>query len=194
MKCLTIILALMSTTVFSSELMSCSFGSFPTNHRLEVSADHWYGLNGALSVTVNGYTGSETWSLGNDPLQFRLNPSTCEMKILSKNNTASEFTVRVAVKSSFHGPFFDGTVSGSLFGSEPMPCRDTEDSSFVEAIENVCMRHSSLDAEIQFDSLTGLSELQNLDTSNISDTNNLKIIENASYPEFVGRVFGAIIE
>lgn len=191
MRILLMTFVLLVSQSFAADVMKCYFGNYNPTYELSVSGGHFEYFQGQLDQVISGFVGTERTSLGNDNLIFRLNPSSCELKVLSKQNFESQLTMRLALRSKTEG-MIPGSVAGSLFGSHEMRCEVS--SSVALALENVCDQHGSLDTEAEFDSWQGLMNLWALDQSHISNVPGVKIAPTVDYPVYQQRVFRAIHE
>lgn len=201
MKVLVIFfISLLAIRVYASQgLLNCHIGSWNPYFRLSVEVEFTSKLYGSLVSAVNGFGGAQKKQLGRDPLEFRINPSTCTLAIRSTKNPVSDFVVHLdlnrKIKSSGKEKY-KGSASGSLLAQHAMLPVDPNflkawpascsiaDSNFAEELSNTCNKHSSLDTEIYFNSTQQLMEIQKTHSNKVSDLKGIKTASPQNYPTY----------
>lgn len=144
-------LALLSFSA-SAELLKCHSDGY--NPSYEITLDKTPGtqvmtLN--LTSVIVGFAATDRRSLGTDPLELRLNPSTCQAEIVSLNNSVSEFKMSLNLRGPSSA--VSGRLSGSITDARQVRCQGTSDE-LVNSLRDVCDNEASLDQWLVFHKTT----------------------------------------
>lgn len=202
MKKLLLGLALISTSAMATEHLACSFGSWNPTYKLNIKSNSIDGFSGKLDKVIQGFGGSHVTPLSDDSIKFRLNPSSCELKVLFAENTESEITTRLDLNSLYTAKGgeeeesvtgIEGSVSGIYFGSNKLSC-EVKDKTLITFLQTACQKHQSIDTELEFTNILGGFSLSVVETNKISELQGIKEVKDIIYPKYEARVYGVIEE
>lgn len=184
-----LLLAIFSVSFSSyAQLLNCRTNSSNPSYELTIERDNLSSrFYGSLTRRTIGFvaTGKEAKQLGRDPLALKLNPSTCEVRITSLNNSKSEFSILlplndIGVRTGYAAgnKEFSGAMSGSLFGSYDLTC-SRHDSDLIRSLQEVCIKDSSLHSEVVFTKASAIIDFLNSGADSVSTGS----VRKESYPQ-----------
>jgi len=155
MKHLLLLAALFSLQAYSAELLECQSDGHNPSYDLSISNDLGGGqMRLSLHRLMTGFVASpnDRVHLGKDPIQLRLNPSTCMVEITSLENSRTEFRVNLDLRSNRLNGRINGSAISPFEGhniSQGLMCTPSN-SQLVMSLRDVCDNYASRDEDMIF--------------------------------------------